>query len=81
MGSLPGNQGNVLRLRFGIVDEAEQRSIQQQHGFLGPEYTLREIGVITTGVTRERIRQQEKEAMGRLRRIMESNPTYYRELM
>ena len=53
MGSLSGREREVLELRFGLKD--------------GRSRTLEEIGA-EFGVTRERIRQIESKALGKLRK-------------
>lgn len=49
---LPGREAQILRLRYGLED--------------GRVYTLEEVGQ-TIGVTRERVRQLEAQALNRLR--------------
>jgi RNA polymerase primary sigma factor len=49
---LPAREAQILRLRYGLVD--------------GRVYTLEEVGQ-TIGVTRERVRQLEAQALNRLR--------------
>lgn len=49
---LPDREGQILRLRYGLAD--------------GRVYTLEEVGN-TIGVTRERVRQLEAQALNRLR--------------
>ena len=53
LSSLSPREQKVLRMRFGIDQETE--------------YTLEEVGV-SFGLTRERIRQIEKEAIHKLRK-------------
>lgn len=53
---LPDRLGMILRLRFGLID--------------GETRTLEEIGVMYE-VSRERVRQLEKEAMRKMREMME----------
>jgi len=53
---LPAREATILRLRFGLED--------------GVEKTLEEVGALMQ-VTRERIRQLQNNALGRLRRLME----------
>src|SRR5262249_6497772 len=55
VGQLSGREAEVLRLRFGLAG--------------GEPRTLREIGEVL-GVTRERARQIEQEALGKLRERM-----------
>jgi RNA polymerase primary sigma factor len=57
---LPPREACILRLRYGLVD--------------GQTYTLEEVGK-KLGVTRERVRQIEAQALRRLR-----HPVYYRRL-
>jgi len=52
MGSLPPREVRILQLRYGLLD--------------GQAYTLEEVGR-KMGVTRERVRQIEAQALGRLR--------------
>jgi len=52
LSTLSPREARILRLRFGLQD--------------GRAYTLKEVGV-KFGLTRERIRQIEREALGRLR--------------
>jgi RNA polymerase primary sigma factor len=52
LGQLPARDQHILRLRFGLDEEPE---------------TLEEIGGML-GITRERVRQIEKQAKDRLRR-------------
>ena len=49
---LPAREAQILRLRYGLAD--------------GRVYTLEEVGQ-TIGVTRERVRQLEAQALNRLR--------------
>jgi RNA polymerase primary sigma factor len=56
LSTLSPREQKVLRMRFGIDEETE--------------YTLEEVGK-SFGLTRERIRQIEKEALGKLRRPMQ----------
>ena len=49
---LPDREAQILRLRYGLAD--------------GRVYTLEEVGQ-TIGVTRERVRQLEAQALNRLR--------------
>ncbi len=60
LGSLPPREVRILQMRYGLVD--------------GETYTLEEVGK-KLGVTRERVRQIEAQALGRLR-----HPTYSRKL-
>ena len=57
---LPPREVRILQMRYGLVD--------------GETYTLEEVGK-KLGVTRERIRQIEVQALGRLR-----HPTHARKL-
>ncbi len=52
LGRLPNREAQILRLRYGLED--------------GRVYTLEEVGQ-TIGVTRERVRQLEAQALNRLR--------------
>lgn len=56
LSTLSPREQKVLRMRFGIDEDTE--------------YTLEEVGK-SFGLTRERIRQIEKEALGKLRRPMQ----------
>jgi RNA polymerase primary sigma factor len=58
--SLPPREVRILQLRYGLVD--------------GESYTLEEVGK-KLGVTRERVRQIEAQALSRLR-----HPTHSRRL-
>jgi RNA polymerase primary sigma factor len=53
LNKLPPREAEILRLRYGLVD--------------GQTYTLEEVGK-KIGVTRERVRQLEAQALARLRR-------------
>ena len=59
LSSLSPREQKVLRMRFGIDQETE--------------YTLEEVGV-SFGLTRERIRQIEKEAIHKLRKPIQKQP-------
>jgi RNA polymerase primary sigma factor len=61
LGSLPPREVRILQLRYGLLD--------------GQSYTLEEVGR-KMGVTRERVRQIEAQALSRLR-----HPSHRRELM
>jgi RNA polymerase primary sigma factor len=52
LNGLPPREGRILQLRYGLLD--------------GQAYTLEEVGR-KVGVTRERVRQIEAQALGRLR--------------
>ena len=56
LATLTPREEKVIRMRFGIEEEEE--------------YTLEEVGQ-NFGLTRERIRQIEKEALSKLRRPIE----------
>lgn len=58
LGRLGERERKILELRFGL------------DGYEGPERTFKEIGAII-GLTRERVRQLEKKALGDLRAIAE----------
>jgi RNA polymerase primary sigma factor len=58
MKRLPPRQRRILELRYGL------------DGHEGPQRTYKQIGRII-GLTRERVRQLEKQALGELRRISE----------
>jgi RNA polymerase primary sigma factor len=60
LNSLPPREVRILQLRYGLVD--------------GQSYTLEEVGK-KLGVTRERVRQIEAQALSRLR-----HPTHARKL-
>jgi RNA polymerase primary sigma factor len=60
LGTLPPREVRILQLRYGLVD--------------GESYTLEEVGK-KLGVTRERVRQIEAQALSRLR-----HPTHARRL-
>ncbi len=60
LGALPPREVRILQLRYGLVD--------------GESYTLEEVGK-KLGVTRERVRQIEAQALSRLR-----HPTHARRL-
>jgi RNA polymerase primary sigma factor len=60
LGDLPPREVRILQLRYGLVD--------------GESYTLEEVGR-KMGVTRERVRQIEAQALNRLR-----HPTVQRKL-
>jgi RNA polymerase primary sigma factor len=51
--SLPAREAHILKLRFGLAD--------------GKTYSLQEVGDLV-GITRERVRQIESQAMKRLRK-------------
>jgi len=57
LGQLPGREERILRIRYGFHD--------------GRMHTLAETGALF-GVSRERVRQIEKRALGRLRKFIES---------
>ena len=57
LGTLTSREQRILRMRFGIGEKAE--------------HTLEEVGQVF-GVTRERIRQIEAKALGRLRHVSRS---------
>ena len=54
LGRLPAREAQILKLRYGLED--------------GRVYTLEEVGQ-TIGVTRERVRQLEAQALNRLRQL------------
>jgi RNA polymerase primary sigma factor len=60
LNGLPPREGRILQLRYGLLD--------------GQAYTLEEVGR-KMGVTRERVRQIEAQALNRLR-----HPSNYRKL-
>jgi RNA polymerase primary sigma factor len=61
----------VVRLRFGIFSDEERTAMSQQYGVdLREPLTLQQVGRIL-GVTRERIRQIESRAIGKLRDVLE----------
>jgi RNA polymerase primary sigma factor len=61
LGSLPPREVRILQLRYGLLD--------------GESYTLEEVGQ-KMGVTRERVRQIEAQALSRLR-----HPSHRRKLV
>lgn len=65
-----GELKRLLNKGLNSLDERERTVLGLRYGINGaPPHTLKEIGV-TLGVTRERVRQIEKEAMKHLRTIM-----------
>jgi len=60
LAALPGREAMILRLRFGLDPEVKET------------LTLKEIGA-KIGLTRERVRQIESEALARLHKIMSSD--------
>jgi RNA polymerase primary sigma factor len=57
---------NKLKELLHLIDEREATILRLRYGFEGrPPMTLREIGTIL-GITRERVRQIQNEALGRL---------------
>jgi len=58
MSQLPGREERILKIRYGFQD--------------GRMHTLAEVGALL-GVSRERVRQVEKRALARLRKMMETS--------
>ena len=57
---------------FGLLDERKAEILRMRFGFYGKVYKLDEVGHVF-GVTRERIRQLEKQAVMELRRMADPN--------
>ena len=55
-----------IRALLARLSDREREVVSRRYGLSGPELTLHELGVIL-GVSAERVRQVEKEALGKLR--------------
>jgi len=60
LGKLEDRERQILELRFGL------------DGYEGPQRTFKEIGQIV-GLTRERVRQLERKALGQLKHLVDEN--------
>ncbi len=66
-----------LRVALGELTERERRVVSLRYGLDDDSQTLDEVGV-ELGVSRERVRQMEKEALEKLRRRFRESPTSLR---